>query len=111
MVPGRGIVAGAIVLAIVSTLAFPPAAAPSARVAALQVALKRLHLYGGTVDGVRGPLTRQAVVRFQQRRGLAVDGVVGPQTRAALGKRGGPALGSRIMGRGDRGWDVAALQY
>jgi murein DD-endopeptidase MepM/ murein hydrolase activator NlpD len=48
---------------------------------------------------------------FQRRRHLAVDGVVGPQTRRALGRRGRPALGSRTMRRGQRGWDVAGLQY
>ncbi len=50
-------------------------------------------------------------MRFQRRRGLSVDGVVGPQTRRAFGKRGRPAFGSRTMKRGDRGWDVAAMQY
>ena len=79
--------------------------------AALQAALTRLHLYQGFVDGVRGPLTRKAVVRFQRRRGLAVDGVAGPQTRHALGRYGRPRLGSRVMKIGSRGWDVAALQY
>ena len=81
------------------------------KVAAVQVALKRLGLYNATVDGVRGPMTKAAIVRFQRRRGLAVDGVVGPQTRRAFGKRGRPAFGSRTMKRGDRGWDVAAMQY
>ena len=80
-------------------------------VAALQVALKALDLYRGAVDGIRGPLTRRAVLRFQRRRRLAVDGVVGPKTRRALGRRGRPALGSRVMRRGQRGWDVAALQF
>jgi peptidoglycan hydrolase-like protein with peptidoglycan-binding domain len=56
-------------------------------------------------------LTKAAIVSFQRRRGLAVDGVVGPRTRAAFGKRGRPAFGSRTMKRGDRGWDVAAMQY
>jgi peptidoglycan hydrolase-like protein with peptidoglycan-binding domain len=56
-------------------------------------------------------LTKAAIVHFQRRRGLAVDGVVGPRTRAAFGKRGRPAFGSRTMKRGDRGWDVAAMQY
>jgi peptidoglycan hydrolase-like protein with peptidoglycan-binding domain len=56
-------------------------------------------------------MTKAAIVSFQRRRGLAVDGVVGPQTRAAFGKRGRPAFGSRTMKRGDRGWDVAAMQY
>ena len=87
----------------------PVAAGP--KVAAVQVALKRLGLYNATVDGVRGPLTRSAIVHFQRRRGLAVDGVVGPQTRRAFGKRGRPAFGSRTMKQGDRGWDVAAMQY
>jgi len=92
-------------------LVFSAPAAAGPKVAAVQVALKRLGLYNATVDGVRGPLTRAAIVRFQRRRGLAVDGVVGPRTRRAFGKRGRPAFGARIMKRGDRGWDVAAMQY
>jgi murein DD-endopeptidase MepM/ murein hydrolase activator NlpD len=80
-------------------------------VAALQVALRARGLYGATVDGVRGPLTRAGVRRFQARHGLAVDGVVGPRTRRALGWRGRPALGARVIGPGARGWDVAALQF
>ncbi len=87
------------------------AVAASANVAALQVALKAKGLYTGSVDGVRGPLTRSGVVSFQRRRRLAVDGVAGPQTRSALGRRGRPTLGSRMIRSGQRGWDVAALQY
>jgi Peptidase family M23/Putative peptidoglycan binding domain len=40
-----------------------------------------------------------------------VDGIAGPKTRRALGRRGRPRLGSRVMRRGHRGWDVAALQF
>jgi murein DD-endopeptidase MepM/ murein hydrolase activator NlpD len=99
-------------VALVLALAFPsPATAGSARVAALQTALEARGLYGGYVDGVRGPLTRSAVVAFQRRHGLGADGIAGPQTRQALGWRGRPLLGSRAIGPGDRGWDVAALQY
>jgi murein DD-endopeptidase MepM/ murein hydrolase activator NlpD len=109
--PGRGISGGA-VLALAIALAVPsPAPASSAKVAALQSALTSLNLYRGFVDGVRGPLTRAAVVRFQRRRGLLVDGIAGPQTRRALGSRGRPRLGSRAMSLGDHGWDVAALQF
>jgi murein DD-endopeptidase MepM/ murein hydrolase activator NlpD len=80
-------------------------------IAALQVALRSRGLYPATIDGVRGPLTREGVRRFQARRGLAVDGIAGPRTRAALGWRGRPGLGSRVIRAGHRGWDVAALQF
>jgi peptidoglycan hydrolase-like protein with peptidoglycan-binding domain len=56
----------------------------SSRVRVLQ---RRLRLVGenpGPIDGLFGPLTEGAVVRYQQRAGVAVDGVVGPKTRAAL---------------------------
>ena len=79
--------------------------------AALQVALKAVGLYGGAIDGIRGPGTRRAVKRFQRRHRLAADGVAGPVTRRALGRRGRPRLGSRAIRRGNRGWDVAALQF
>jgi murein DD-endopeptidase MepM/ murein hydrolase activator NlpD len=51
------------------------------------------------------------VVRFQRGARLAADGVAGPRTRRALGRRGRPALGARVLRRGRRGWDVAALQF
>ena len=86
-------------------------AAPSGNVAALQVALRAVNTYSGAIDGSRGPMTKRAVRRFQRRKRLAVDGVPGPRTRRALGRRGRPRLGSRAMQRGNRGWDVAALQF
>jgi murein DD-endopeptidase MepM/ murein hydrolase activator NlpD len=87
------------------------AAAGSADTAALQVALRAVGLYGGTIDGVAGGGTSRAVRAFQSRNGLVADGVAGPGTRAALGRRGRPALGSRSLRRGMAGWDVAALQF
>ncbi len=100
-------------MALVAVLLAVPAsaAASPARVAALQSALQGLHLYDGFVDGIAGPLTRHGVLSLQRRRGLAVDGVFGPRTRRALGWRGRPGLGSRPMRQGNRGWDVAALQF
>jgi murein DD-endopeptidase MepM/ murein hydrolase activator NlpD len=98
----------AVVIAVVSA---PVARAGSANVAALQVALEALGLSPGTVDGVSGPATRGAVRRLQLRRHLSVDGVAGLQTRRALGSRGRPGLGARAMKEGQRGWDIAALQY
>ncbi len=106
-------VAAAVALTLLAALlvAAPSAHAASADTAALQVALKALDLYGGSIDGVAGPGTRRAVKRFQRRRRLPADGVAGPRTKRALGRRGKPRLGSRVMRRGHRGWDVAALQF
>jgi len=103
----------AVAAAFLVLLTAPGAAVAAGRpdVAALQVALRGAGLYGGTVDGVAGPGTRAAVSRFQARNGLVADGVAGPATRAALGRRGRPSLGSRAMGPGASGWDVAALQF
>ena len=110
--PTVRVTSGGVVVALVVALWLPSqAAATSANVAALQAALKSVGAYPGFVDGVRGPLTRGAVMGFQRRHGLLVDGIAGPQTRRALGRRGGPPLGSRVMRLGQRGWDVAALQF
>jgi hypothetical protein len=112
----------AAVAAVVVTLAVAAPAAhadgsaraahgPSANVAALQVALRALHHYNGPIDGIKGPQTRRGIRRFQRAHNLAVDGIAGPRTRRALGRRGRPSLGRRVMKRGHRGWDVAALQF
>lgn len=39
---------------------------------------------GSTADGVFGPNTKAAVVRFQRAHGLSADGIVGPKTWAAI---------------------------
>jgi murein DD-endopeptidase MepM/ murein hydrolase activator NlpD len=102
---------GALAL-VVAILAIPARAdASPASVAALQAGLQALGLYDGYVDGISGPLTRHAVIVLQRRRGLTVDGIAGPRTRGALGWHGRPGLGSRVMKAGDRGWDIAALQF
>jgi len=101
----------ALVLIALASMPGTARAAGSADVAALQVALRAVGLYGGTIDGVAGPGTRASVRAFQSRHGLAADGVAGAATRRALGRRGGPVLGSRSLGPGASGWDVAALQF
>jgi murein DD-endopeptidase MepM/ murein hydrolase activator NlpD len=83
----------------------------SPTIAALQVALRTKGLYSGTVDGFAGPGTRAAVRSLQRRAGISVDGVAGPQTLTALGRRGRPRLGSRAIGPGASGFDVAQLQF
>jgi peptidoglycan hydrolase-like protein with peptidoglycan-binding domain len=87
-------------------------AAGDPEVAALQVGLRQRGFYAGTVDGVLGGATIDAVRRLQRGRGLAVDGVPGARTRGALGRYGLQApLGGRVLAAGMRGWDVAALQF
>jgi murein DD-endopeptidase MepM/ murein hydrolase activator NlpD len=101
-----------IAVALAAAVAAPArAAAPPATVAALQAALDSLHLYRGHVDGIEGPLTRRGLIAFQRQRGIRPDGILGPQTRRALGWRGRPSLGSRVMRIGNKGWDVSALQF
>lgn len=102
---------GALALILTALAAPAPADASPVKIAALQSALQAMHLYDGYVDGIEGPLTRRAILALQHRRGIAVDGIFGPQTRRALGWRGRPGLGSRAMRYGNKGWDVAALQF
>jgi peptidoglycan hydrolase-like protein with peptidoglycan-binding domain/TPR repeat protein len=53
-------------------------------VRALQRRLAGLGYSPGPIDGRYGPLTEQAVTRFQATHGLQVDGIAGPQTIGAL---------------------------
>ena len=92
-------------------LAPATASAASPRVAALQVALRAHGVYAGAVDGLNGPGTAAGVRRIQRRAGLVADGIVGPRTRRALGAQGRHPIGSRPLRLGQRGWDVAALQF
>ncbi len=55
------------------------------QVRTLQSKLKQWGYYSGSVDGVFGSRTQEAVKYFQRRNGLTADGVVGPATAAALG--------------------------
>jgi peptidoglycan hydrolase-like protein with peptidoglycan-binding domain len=77
----------------------------------LQVALYRHGFYKGPIDGIPGPLTRQAVVDFQRARRLEPDGVPGKRTLAAFGPLGRPLFGSRMLARGMVGFDVSVLQF
>jgi peptidoglycan hydrolase-like protein with peptidoglycan-binding domain/DNA invertase Pin-like site-specific DNA recombinase len=58
--------------------------AQAARVRALQRQLHTLGWQPGPVDGLFGPRTEAALLRFQTQAGIAVDGIAGPQTRKAL---------------------------
>ena len=53
-------------------------------VEALQQQLDELGFDPGPIDGIFGPLTLDAVQRFQRVANLTVDGIVGPKTKEAL---------------------------
>ena len=55
----------------------------------IQSKLKNWGYYDGSVDGVFGSQTTQAVKYFQRKNGLTPDGIVGPATLRALGMQDG----------------------
>jgi hypothetical protein len=57
-------------------------------VAAAQDRLSRDGFYSGQIDGVLGPETRHAIVRFQTKHGLGISGELTHETVSALGLHG-----------------------
>ncbi|MBP0990653.1 MAG: spore cortex-lytic enzyme [Oscillospiraceae bacterium] len=51
----------------------------------IQTVLKKWGYYSGSVDGIYGSKTLQAVKYFQRKNGLVEDGIAGPKTLAAMG--------------------------
>jgi putative chitinase len=79
-------------------------------VQALQQKLKDLGFDPKGVDGGFGPGTRDAVMAFQQSKGLQADGIAGPATLAALqsassGSATSDATGGAGGGGGEAGGD------
>ena len=54
-------------------------------VRAIQTRLKEWGYYSGTVDGIYGTGTKNAVISFQKKNGLTPDGIAGKRTLAAIG--------------------------
>lgn len=54
-------------------------------VTTIQKKLKNWGYYTGSIDGIFGKLTEDAVRKFQRYNNLAVDGIAGPKTLAAMG--------------------------
>ena len=63
----------------------------SAAVKRIQEALKAKGFSPGSIDGVWGRNTINALRQFQKKQGLKVDGVFGPKTAAALFAEAAPA--------------------
>ena len=46
----------------------------------LQIVLKSYNYYGGKIDGDIGPVSKTALIAFQNNNDLDDDGILGPQT-------------------------------
>jgi LysM repeat protein len=101
----------ALIVAVGALAAVPAVhAGVNPQIAGLQVALRAHGLYLARIDGIAGPRTSAAVHAFQRAHRLPV-GPADTRTRLALGPLGQPLFGSRVLRRGDFGWDVAVLQF
>ncbi len=74
-----------------STTTTTTTTAPRTDVRRLQELLAKRGFYKGTVDGISGKQTRDAVIAAQKAYGLTADGVAGPRTLAALENGAAPA--------------------
>ncbi|HEY9606714.1 MAG TPA: peptidoglycan-binding protein [Allocoleopsis sp.] len=88
-------------------------------VTALQQRLKELGYFQSNITGFFGPLTKDAVTRFQQAMGLSSDGIVGNSTQTSLNNQRGQsrslpvstrAVSQRLWRLGDRDEQVALIQ-
>ena len=61
----------------------------------IQTKLKNWGYYDGSVDGIYGSQTAEAVKYFQRSNGLSADGIVGAATRKALGQPSAGTSGSQ----------------
>lgn len=60
----------------------------------IQQKLKNWGYYKGSVDGIFGAKTKEAVKYFQRKNGLVADGIVGTKTLKALGMSAGSNSGA-----------------
>ncbi len=73
-----------VVLSAISVLAYSAYGSRGEEVREIQARLAALGYYNGSIDGIYGVQTKNAVKRFQQDRNLTVDGIAGEKTLAAL---------------------------
>lgn len=76
----------------------------------VQDKLRRWGYYTGSVDGIYGPKTTEAVKYFQRKNGLTADGIVGKKTFEALGMmEQANSSGSQSSGNGYTNSDTYLL--
>ncbi len=103
----------------ISTSSTLKAGSTGSAVRALQQNLKILGMYDGTITGNFGPLTEEAVRKFQRKNDLSADGVAGKRTlekiNAAIGGSSGGtsdsgSSGTTTLKEGSSGEAVRTLQ-
>ncbi len=67
------------------TYALSKMGSTGSEVKSIQKVLKTKGYYTGSVDGIYGTLTKNAVIKFQKANKLTADGIAGKKTLAALG--------------------------
>jgi len=78
-----------------STQALSKVGSRGAEVTSIQTRLKDWGYYKGSIDGIYGTQTRDAVKFFQQKNGLTADGVAGPATLGKIGLATGTATAAQ----------------
>ncbi|MBQ8426515.1 MAG: spore cortex-lytic enzyme [Clostridia bacterium] len=73
----------------------------------IQQKLKNWGYYKGSVDGIFGSKTKEAVKYFQRKNGLTADGIVGAKTLKVLGMSSGSSSSGNTSNYSDS--DVALL--
>lgn len=77
-----------------NTVALSKIGSRGAEVRNIQQRLKDWGYYKGSVDGIYGTATRNAVIKFQKKHGITADGVCGPKTLSLIGLPTGGSGGS-----------------
>lgn len=75
----------AIILGGVSVSALSKMGSRGQEVKNIQTRLKNWGYYTGSIDGIYGTATKNAVIKFQKKNGLTVDGIAGPKTLEKIG--------------------------
>ena len=86
---------------------------PDPLVAAAQLELKRTGYYQGPIDGISGPQTEAAILRFERAAGVAATGAIGPELVRAVStpERREPPHGASEARAALSSDHVAAIQH
>ncbi|MDD4698838.1 MAG: spore cortex-lytic enzyme [Oscillospiraceae bacterium] len=98
---------------LLCTIAFPTQAlskvgSRGAEVTNIQTRLKDWGYYTGSIDGIYGTQTREAVKYFQRKNGLTADGIAGSATLTKIGLATGTAASTGTNGYSSSDYNLLA---